>query len=122
MTSSPRDAIATTPGAFFLSTASRSTKSIEFPGFVPLPAASVRIAIPASAAAASKPRRTAPRTAFILFIPAPLRCVQLLAHDDHQLLISPASAPQQPQQVYRVSGSSPLIDRYFSPSPWVHFQ
>src|SRR5437879_11870471 len=39
-----------------------------------------------------------------------------------QLLISPASAPQQPQQVYRVSGSSPLIDRYFSRSPWVHFQ
>src|SRR5215471_8873296 len=70
MTSSPRDAIATTPGAFFCSTASRSTKSIEFPGFVPLPAASVRITIPASAAAASKPRRTAPRTAFILFIPA----------------------------------------------------
>src|SRR5215469_10679631 len=77
MTSSPRDAIATTPGAFFCSTASRSTKSIEFPGFVPLPAASVRITIPASAAAASKPRRTAPRTAFILFLPA----LQLTALD-----------------------------------------
>src|SRR5262249_3255762 len=62
---------------------SRSTKSIEFPGFVLLPAASVRITIPASAAAASKPRRTAPRTAFILFIPRPLSYVQLLAHDDH---------------------------------------
>src|SRR6478609_11913792 len=39
-----------------------------------------------------------------------------------QHLISPASAPQQLPQVYRVSGSSPLIDRYFSRSPWVHFQ
>src|SRR5690242_13916329 len=86
MTSSPRDAIATTPGAFFCSTASRSTKSIEFPGFVRLPAASVRITIPASAAAASKPRRTAPRTAFILFIPALSVTFSLLAHDDHQSL------------------------------------
>ena len=38
------------------------------------------------------------------------------------LLISPAPTPQQPRQVYRVSRSSPLIDRYSSRSPWVHFQ
>ena len=39
-----------------------------------------------------------------------------------QLLISPALAPQQLRQLYRVSGSNPRVDRYFSRSPWVHFQ
>src|SRR6267378_1671553 len=39
-----------------------------------------------------------------------------------QLLISPASAPQQLQQPYRVSRSSPPIARYPLRSPWVHFR
>jgi hypothetical protein len=39
-----------------------------------------------------------------------------------QLLISPALAPQQLRQLYRVSQPSPLVARCFSRSPWVHFQ
>src|SRR5690242_11304500 len=38
------------------------------------------------------------------------------------LLISPALASQQLRQLYRVSRSSLPIARYFSRSPWVHFQ
>src|SRR5215472_16109730 len=115
MTSSPRDAIATTPGAFFCSTASRSTKSIEFPGFVPLPAASVRITIPASAAAASKPRRTAPRTAFILFIPAlsvTLSCSRMTiikASASYFACVSPATT------------AASLSSIWFQPSNWPLF-
>jgi putative SOS response-associated peptidase YedK len=45
-------------------------------------------------------------------------------HDrqNFNFLIPPALAPQQLRQLYRVSGSSPLVDRYFLRSPWVHFQ
>lgn len=39
-----------------------------------------------------------------------------------QLLMSPTLAPQQLRQIYRVSGSSPPLDRYFLRSPWFHFQ
>jgi hypothetical protein len=39
-----------------------------------------------------------------------------------QLLISPALAPQQLRQLYRVSDSSPLLPRSFLRTPWCHFQ
>jgi hypothetical protein len=84
MTSSPRDAIATIPGAFFCSTASRSTKSIEFPGFAPLPAASVRITIPAKRRCRQQASPHRPSNRLHPFHSRPLSYVQLLAHDDHQ--------------------------------------
>src|SRR5580704_15567177 len=39
-----------------------------------------------------------------------------------QLLISPALAPQQRRQLFRVAHSSPLVARCLLRSPWVHFQ
>jgi hypothetical protein len=53
---------------------------------------------------------------------ANLSCIPRMTIVKRQLPISPALARQSPQQVYRVSGSSPPFDRYFSRSPWVHFQ
>jgi len=47
-----------------------------------------------------------------------------LAHDNHQTPTSYFACASfvQLRQVYRVSGSSPPIDRYSLRSPWVHFQ
>jgi hypothetical protein len=68
-------------------------------------------------------KRRAIRTGYLL--PPRRSCAAGVAAQEVKLktlLISPASALQQQQQVYRVSGSSPLIDRYLSRFPWVHFQ
>ncbi len=51
--------------------------------------------------------------------------VQYLAHDHHQnfnFLFLLRLAPQPLRQLYRVSRSSPLVDRYSLRSPWFHFQ
>jgi hypothetical protein len=52
----------------------------------------------------------------------PFRNLHCVFPSELQLLISPELAPQQLQQVYRVTGSSPLLARYSLRSPWFHFQ